>query len=356
MKSQCKPYFISTAHFEKLLDGFEREGKVYIPDAVQNKDGDELYSYKLRDKAGTFSYYGYRPTQPLKTFVFTRRMKVADYPHKEKVKPVGSEEPVFVVGAAACDCVSLKSLDVIFLDEAFTDIFYRERRGNTFIVSIDCTKPRETCFCTLAGDAPYPKEGYDLNLSSVDGGYIIEAGSEKGEEVLGKNSSLLADAAQAQLDLRDETRLQTAERIKGNNADYELARNRHDILEIQRVSDGWYEHVKTCIECGACLFSCPTCHCFLLYDRLGSGDMFERIREWDVCVYAGYSRMAGGSSPRLGLMERFRHRYLHKLEYYPKNFGFEACTGCGRCIEGCMGKIDIRKVMKALDAEKIGTR
>jgi len=83
---------------------------------------------------------------------------------------------------------------------------------------------------------------------------------------------------------------------------------------------------------------------------------FQRIKEWDACSYAGYSRMAGGSSPRLGLMERFRHRYLHKFEYFPKNFGFEACTGCGRCIEGCMGKIDMRKVLKELDLSTVGAK
>ena len=64
--------------------------------------------------------------------------------------------------------------------------------------------------------------------------------------------------------------------------------------------------------------------------------------------------MAGGSSPRLGLMERFRHRYLHKLEYFPKDFQMEACTGCGRCIQGCMGKIDMRKVLKSLESEITG--
>ncbi|HEC83419.1 MAG TPA: hypothetical protein ENI46_02895, partial [Firmicutes bacterium] len=45
-------------------------------------------------------------------------------------------------------------------------------------------------------------------------------------------------------------------------------------------------------------------------------------------------------------VERFRHRYYHKLDYFPKTYGFEACTGCGRCIVACPGKIDMRKVLK----------
>ncbi len=348
--------FISDSDFEKLLDNLENKGRVYIPQALESIDGREYYNYEIRSEDKKFNYFGFRPSQPLKTFLFSRRMKVAEYPAGDKDKDFTVNEQVFIVGAAACDIESLRSLDVVFLDEAFTDIFYRARRDNTFIITEDCSEPRETCFCTLAGNNPYPEKGFDLNLSRIEGGYIIEAGSEKGEEVLGQNSPLVSNATDAHLKKRDEIRSKTAEKIIEQNKEYELTKSRHDILEIQRESDDWYEHVKTCVECGACLFSCPTCHCFLLYDQKSSDGKFQRIKGWDVCVYSGFSKMAGGSSPRLGLMERFRHRYLHKLEYFPKNFGFEACTGCGRCIEGCMGKIDMRKVFKALDIEKVETR
>ena len=356
MNDKQKISFISDSDFEKLLDSFEKEGRVYIPQAQENKDGLEYYNYEIRSDDKKFNYFGFRPGQPLKTFLFTRRMKVAEYPAEDIKKDFTLSGKVFVVGAAACDIQSLRSLDVVFLDEAFTDIFYNTRRDNTFIITEDCTEPRETCFCTLAGNNPYPKEGFDLNLSRVEGGYIIETGSEKGEKIMGQNSPLVSDVTETQLKQRDEMRSKTAGKIVEQNKEYELSKSRHDILEIQRESDDWYEHVKTCVECGACLFSCPTCHCFLLYDQVGSGGKFQRIKEWDVCIYAGFSKMAGGGSPRLALMERFRHRYLHKLEYFPKNFGFEACTGCGRCIEGCMGKIDMRKVLKALDMEKVETR
>ena len=30
----------------------------------------------------------------------------------------------------------------------------------------------------------------------------------------------------------------------------------------------------------------------------------------------------------------------------PEVFGFYACDGCGRCTEACIGKIDIRDVLK----------
>jgi len=356
MSYDGKTAFIDDGNFEKLLDRFGREGKVYVPRPVANRKGGTNYSYKPRAEGEAFGYFGYRPAQTVKRFLFQGRVKVAEYPGESGEETPLSRENVFLVGAAACDVVSVRSLDAVFLQDEFTDIFYRARRENTYIISIDCTEPRETCFCTLAGHGPHPVEGYDLNLSRVDGGYIVEAGSDFGNEVMTEESRLFTDAAEERLREREDMRRETSKMVEELNREYALSRSRRDILEIQRESEDWYEHVKTCVECGTCLFGCPTCHCFLLYDQEGERGRYERVKKWDACVYGGFSRMAGGGSPRLGLMERFRHRYLHKLEYYPKNFGFEACTGCGRCIEGCMGKIDMRRVLKALDSSTVETR
>jgi len=356
MSSENKIFFITDTNFEKLLDSLCQERKVYIPQAAENREGGSFNPYELRTSGQAFTYYGFRPSQPLKTFLFDGRMKVAEYPSTESNDASFSKEPVVIVGAAACDIESLKSLDAVFLQDTFTDIFYRERRDSTLIITADCTEPRETCFCTLAGHCPYPTEGFDLNLTRMENGFIIETGSEKGITVKEQNASLFSDAGDDLLRIRNDSRSEITRKVEELNKEYTLSQSRRDLLEIQRESDEWYEHVRTCIECGACLFSCPTCHCFLLYDQKGSSDKFERIKEWDVCVYAGFSKMAGGGSPRLGLMERFRHRYLHKFEYFPKNFEIEACTGCGRCIEGCMGKIDMRKVFKALDKISVGAK
>ncbi len=356
MGSEGKISYITESDFEKLLENIANKGNVYLPQAVENSKGNTYYTYELLSSNKKFTYFGYRPSNHLKSFLFAGQEKVAEYPSSDPKEKIPPKESVTIVGAAACDIESVKSLDVIFLQKEFTDIFYRERRNNTFIITIDCTEPRETCFCTLAGIAPYPKEGFDLNLSKVEGGFIIEAGSEKGEELIKQNASLFSEAGKDRLRTRDKIRSETVHKVEELNKDYSLSKSRRELLEIQRETDQWYEYVSTCVACGACLLACPTCHCFLLYDQEGSEGKFERIKKWDACVYASYSRMAGGGSPRLGLMQRFRHRYLHKLEYYPKNFGFEACVGCGRCIEGCMGKIDMRKVFKALDTLIVGVK
>ena len=348
--------FITAPDLSRLLDLFAESADVYAPDAVEECNGTESYSYSLRKAGQMYRFFGYRPSHPLKTFLFEGRMKVADYPVKDGEGTPSPGKPVTVVGCASCDIESLKSLDAVFLQDSFTDTFYRERRESALLVSADCTEPRETCLCTRSATKPYPTEGFDLNLSKVNSGYVIEAGSDKGTAVMEKNASLFKEATRAMLDERDRIREETVQRVNEINSDYALSQPRRELLGKMRESDQWYEHVSACVDCGACLFSCPTCHCFLLSDHTKADGDYSRYKAWDSCSYAGYSRMAGGSSPRLGLMERFRHRYLHKFEYYPINFGFEACSGCGRCIEGCMGNIDMRKVFTALDTEQQGAQ
>ncbi len=349
-----KPVSIDLPRFERLLDTFSEEGRVYIPVPAGDDPGVSGFRYRERAAGVPFVLPGVRTRQPLKPFLFSPRMKVSEYPGPREIVPGVTDTPVFLVGAAACDVVALRSLDVIYLQEEFTDVFYRSRRESTVVIGMDCTEPLDTCFCTLAGHGPWPREGFDLSLSPGDGCLLVESGSDRGDAIMARHTALFSEPTEEQLRERDRRRSETTERIASRNREYTLDRSRRDILETMRASDAWFTHVETCVGCGACLFACPTCHCFLLYDQRGGGGGYERIKEWDVCIYAGFSRMAGGSSPRLGIMERFRHRYQHKLEYYPKNFGFEACTGCGRCIAGCMGRIDMRVVLKDLDTREAG--
>lgn len=354
MKTDHAIVYGSVDRIDQLLGLMSQSADVVLPHAAATRKGNETYHYEPYRRGDSFMYYGFRPGESLKSFLFGKRMKVAEYPSKAGESDTAAGSKTVVAGAAACDLAALRTLDTIFLDEAFTDIFYRDRRNSLFVISADCTCPRETCFCTMMKGKPHAESGFDLNLSRLADGFIIESGSDAGDAVLKEHGALFAEPSGGQLDERDRIRAMTIRMVEEQNSAYALTKPFRELLGLQRESTEWYEHVSTCVECGACLFSCPTCHCFLLYDQRGESGVFRRFREWDVCIYAGYSRMAGGSSPRLGLMERFRHRYLHKLEYIPTKYGFEACSGCGRCIEGCMGKIDMRKVLKALDDLPVG--
>jgi len=119
----------------------------------------------------------------------------------------------------------------------------------------------------------------------------------------------------------------------------------------QLASPAWTKEgvAYSCVECGACTHVCPTCRCFLLIDQK-VGDHAQRAMVWDVCFYPGYWRMAGNLSPKPKLLNRFQNRFSCKFDYFVDNYEAIACTGCGRCIEACMGKIDIRQCLSELRA------
>ncbi|MCK4989202.1 MAG: 4Fe-4S dicluster domain-containing protein, partial [Bacteroidales bacterium] len=95
---------------------------------------------------------------------------------------------------------------------------------------------------------------------------------------------------------------------------------------------------------GACSAICPTCSCFLLIDRPG----FEKIRQLDTCQYPGFERVAGGEDSLGHLKDRFRNRYMCKYVWKPLKYELKACTGCGRCIEACIGQINKNELFMEL--------
>jgi ferredoxin len=107
----------------------------------------------------------------------------------------------------------------------------------------------------------------------------------------------------------------------------------------------WERYSADCVSCGACSAICPTCSCFLLVDRPG----FEKVRQLDTCQYPGFERVAGGEDPLKELAERFRNRYMCKYVWKPEMYQGKACTGCGRCIDCCIGQINKNELLASLN-------
>jgi len=106
----------------------------------------------------------------------------------------------------------------------------------------------------------------------------------------------------------------------------------------------WKKYSTSCVSCGACATICPTCTCFLLIDKPG----FEKVKQLDACQYPGFERVAGGEDGLHELHNRFRNRYMCKYVWRPLRFSSVACTGCGRCIDACIGKINKNELFMEL--------
>jgi ferredoxin len=323
--------FIKFDDFEEGIKLFLKTYDVFSPVKVG-----ENYSYQKLGAEDEIKSSEYRTQEPIKSFFLSA---------KEDLQEI-ADKKILILNAKACDLKSLKILDWVFGQGEFRDPIYLKKRENSIIISSDCTSFKEVCFCTSLNYKPYPEEGFDLNLSPLKDGYILEIASEKGEKLV-ENFSL-KEPTEAQIKEMQDNRKLISEKVKQNAERFissNIYQNLADSVRKGFDSEIWDEESQRCVECGGCTNICPTCHCFfLIYKK----DGLERLRAWDSCLYKSYAQVAGGANPRKKLSQRLRNRFIKKFDYFPFVLQEYACTGCGRCVEVCMGKIDIREILNKL--------
>jgi len=285
--------------------------------------------YEIVDSGniGRISYNKAKPATSLKTFFL---------PVKENVTSGQTlKKPRIILGAPSCDIQGLKILDEIYLDEDFCDMFYNERRENTILISTDCFEKQERCHCTAYGIKPWSETDADLAVVNIENLIVIRIISQKGKDFINQFSRVQS--------LEDENIISAIDRAHKNaesavrEANMGLPDYKTTGLIVQEAgSEIWKKYSARCVSCGACATICPTCSCFLLIDKPG----FEKIKQLDACQYPGFERVAGGEDTLFDLSGRFRNRYMCKYVWKPEKFNSLACTGCGRCIEACIGKIN----------------
>lgn len=320
----------------KLQKEFKSFNQIIIPYRARSDDGDEFHFEHLKENHELKLNY-YRTIGPLKILFYLSREKI--YPlEKVNCKRI-------IIGVKACDLKALHLLDKALLNSGFVDPAYKQWRENTLIISSDCDYLHETCSCDLVGGQPYPENGFDLNISVIDGNYLIQIGSERCQEFieLMKKEISVSESSDSDLEKVKLNRTKVLSQLIQKNSHFHHTDNYSEFRKVNHKN--WEEASRECIGCGACTNICPTCYCLILNDE-GTDNNFVKVRSYDSCQWYGYARVAGGGTPRPKMTERFRNRYLCKFDYMHKNFGEFGCTGCGRCTEACAAKIDFREVVK----------
>jgi sulfhydrogenase subunit beta (sulfur reductase) len=284
---------------------------------------------------GKISYNKAKPATSLKTFFL---------PVKENVTSTGLLDKFrIILGAPNCDIQGLKLLDEIYLDKDFNDIFYRERREKTILISTDCFEKQEHCHCTSYGIKPYATTDADMAAVQIDDLIILRVITQKGEGFIRQITRLQ--------DVKDQSIISEIEKAH-DLAELLLKASNKDLPDYKTTgklvkgagNEIWEKYSAHCVSCGACATICPTCSCFLLIDKPD----FEKVKQLDACQYPGFERVAGGEDSLFELSKRFRNRYMCKYVWKPEKFSQIACTGCGRCIEACIGKINKNEMFPEL--------
>jgi ferredoxin len=305
-----------------LLEGFA----VYAPLAY---NGNQDYSLVRPEDIDQIVYNTPKPTTPLKSFFL---------PVKENVvKEIAGFPRRIILGIPSCDLAALDMLDAMYLEEPYIDPYYRQKRENTILIGTDCHSLLDQCHCNVYGIQPYPYKNHDISVSIQDDKVYLAINSEKGKGLV--NDFIAEGGLQECSDGDVKEIMQVRNRIKDslielNKRIPDTSMTSSFIRNSQK--DIWQKYSASCVACGACATICPTCTCFLLVDR----PEFEKVRQMDTCQYPAFERVAAGEDPLKESYIRFRNRYLCKYVWKPDRFESTACTGCGRCIEACIGGIN----------------
>jgi sulfhydrogenase subunit beta (sulfur reductase) len=261
--------------------------------------------------------------------------------------PALGEPPYALLGVRSCDVHALAIHDQVLLSRQYQDEQYAARRSGSFVVTVVCSDPSDTCFCTSMGTGPSADAGFDLALTELlDGGhrFLVRAGTERGAALLERLPARPAtprDHASAERVVDD-----TVARIDRRLDTTDI----RDLLYANAEHLQWDDVASRCLSCGNCTSVCPTCFCTSVEDHTSlSGDTVERSRVWDSCFSSDFSHLHGGdvrSSPR----SRYRQWATHKLGSWIDQFGTSGCVGCGRCLTSCPVGIDLTAEMAAIRA------
>ncbi|HAO29981.1 MAG TPA: 4Fe-4S ferredoxin [Treponema sp.] len=329
----------------KINDFFAQIGakeNLYIP--VDNTSGKANFE---KWESGKTLSKALKTVRSAKDFFFPKAENLVNL--KLEGKHVTVEDPrkeledFVVFGVRACDAKSFDIVDAVYLNMTPVDSYYKNRRDHGTVITLACTEPAQTCFCSAYKiDAANPAG--DVSAWLCDGTYYFKANTPKGEKLLKDVASSLSEKDDAAVSKQQEETRKKCDALPFAKLDLSKWQGK-DMLKIFN-SKIWDDLSATCLGCGTCTYVCPTCMCFDIRD-FDTGKGVKQFRCWDSCMYSDFTQMAA-ANPRLSQKERFRQRFMHKLVYYPMAHEDNwQCVGCGRCLESCPIHMNIVKVVKA---------
>lgn len=369
---RSEAYFLAHAALQELIDALSSEGYSVIAPVLQRgvvrlqpvRKVEEI-AQGIRDEQGVGRYrtmasddglmfdYVAGPDSP-KRFLFPPSQRLYQL-HIEGERFVLDEGPpqtpkLAFLGIRPCDVAALKVLDRVF---GITDsqkmrceeeYFYEQARREAFIIVVNCNQPGGTCFCASMGTGPEALDGYDLALTELRTGFVVAAGSDRGEGLMKRLPVRAPTASEIEL---AELKMVRARDHMGRKLNTKGLKER---LDHAIESPNWEAVAKRCLSCGSCTMVCPACFCSTVTDWTELAEVpVTRERLWASCFSHQFSYTTAGPV-RNTTKGRYRHWLRHKLCTFFDQFGCSGCVGCGRCITWCPVGIDITEEAQRVES------
>lgn len=332
-------FFLERERVSELVTHLRNQKPVYAP----HRRGSKSYSFELVEDPQAVVLDYPRVIQSIRKYFLPPREKLMTFDLKENsFEPVdATPSDAIFFGVHSYDLAAVHRLDYNF-SEGNPERHYLTRRQGAIFVGVSY-EPDEYHFSGSVGIDPYDTTGFDLFLTKLLDGYIVEACTETGEKLLdGLEMSAHEAGKPARGHFHQHIFLPQAKLGK--------------VLADSYRNPVWEETAVRCVGCGTCNLVCPTCYCFNMEDAVNvqvTGG--SRGRRWDGCMLRDFSRVAGGEVFREPLAERQRHRVYRKFKYISDETGQPWCVGCGRCTAACPADISIVSIINRLvgDYEKV---
>lgn len=333
--------FITKDNLKALIENLKHSCDEFIAPKKEHSD-DIIFGDTKADGRELLDYEGNSVISP-RSFLLPQTEVLFEIKsaRRNELKSIEDKKRRIFYGIRPCDMKALVLMRSFFLDE-FVDMPYKQKLERSTFIVLACNKfCSDKAFCCEMDAGPVAKEGFDLQLTAIGKGYLVDVGSKEGSQIAGKNKKLFQDSKPKDIDSAVEMLKALAkgcERIDSKK----LAK----IMKDDKVNPSiWDDIGLRCVVCSGCITLCPTCTCFSIADRL-EDDAGVRLRYCDGCPYAGFTKMAGGTMPFVLHKDHIRRFFEHKLNHDVDRYGTPGCVGCARCIQTCPGNISIRRFIE----------
>ena len=350
-------YFLPRAELQQLIDCLRSDGFMVVGPTIDQEaivyseidsvealpcgwtDRQEAAKYRLeqRDDDALFGYVV--GPHSWKKYLFPPLTTLSSAQKTESGWQMQTTKPdatkYAFLGVRACELAAIGIQDRVFTGGPYVDPVYAARRKNAFLIAVNCTQAAPTCFCSSMNTGPQCTSGFDLALTELPDGFVVEAGSDEGAELLAR---LATQPVSAERTKQAETARQQAIDQQTKQLD---TTDIQDLLLGNLEHPRWEEVGAKCLGCTNCTMVCPTCFCSSVEEVSDlAGENVERQRHWDSCFNLSFSYMSHGTT-RNTIAHRYRQWLTHKLASWHEQFETSGCVGCGRCITWCPVGIDL---------------